>query len=65
MEFIEVGKDKYLVKDSNGLIVSSKDIKEYDKKSNPEEKKVCKQCMAVVEKKGELIDKSVKPENIK
>lgn len=72
MEFITIGKDRFLVKDSNGLIVSKKDIK-VSKKDTKEDKqescsldnKECKQCVAKVSEKGELIEESIKPENIK
>lgn len=72
MEFIKIGKDRFLVKDSNGLIVSKKDIKVF-KKDTKEDKqescsldnKECKQCVAKVSEKGELIEESIKPENIK
>ena len=72
MEFITIGKDTFLVKDSNGLIVSKKDIK-VSKKDTKEDKKEscsldnkeCKQCVAKVSEKGELIEESIKPENIK
>lgn len=69
MEFIKIGEDRYLVKDSNGLIVSEKDIKECPQcnkeKSKPVEQKVCEQCVAKTSKKSELIEESIKPENIK
>ena len=79
MEFIKIGKDRFLVKDSNGLIVSKKDIKvskkdtKEDKQDTKEDKqescsldnKECKQCVAKVSEKGELIEESIKPENIK
>lgn len=72
MEFIKIGKDRFLVKDSNGLIVSKKDIKvsKKDTKENKQEScsldnKECKQCVAKVSEKGELIEESIKPENIK
>lgn len=75
MELIKIGKDRFLVKDSNGLIVSivsKKDIK-VSKKDTKEDKqescsldnKECKQCVAKVSEKGELIEESIKPENIK
>lgn len=72
MEFIKIGKDRFLVKDSNGLIVSKKDIK-VSKKDTKEDKqescslgnKECKQCVAKVSEKGELIEKSINPKNIK
>ena len=38
MEFIEITKDRYLVKDSNGRIVSEKEIKK-DKKKKVKEVK--------------------------
>ncbi len=38
MELIKITKDRYLVKDSNGKIVSGKDIKKEKKKKVKEEK---------------------------
>lgn len=68
MKFIKVGRDRYLVKDSNNLIVSGKDIQDREEK-RPKDKntKGCKDCEVKVDKKGELIDseKSVKLDNNK
>lgn len=62
MEFIKLGQNRYLVKDSNNLIVEEKDIIEFNKEKSSKDKKVCKACEIKVDKKGELIDneKSVK-----
>jgi len=39
MEFIKVGKDKYMIKDSNGYIISEKQKDQYEKNLlNPEHK---------------------------
>lgn len=44
MEFIKIGKDKWLIKASNGRIVSNKEKKQLEKQeiTIPEQK--CKEC---------------------
>ena len=52
MEFIELGNDRYLIKDSNNVIVSKKDI--IEDKSPKTKTKGCKDCEIKIDKKGEL-----------
>ena len=42
LEFIKIGEDRYLIKDSNNLVVSGKDILKMDEENCP--KKKCKDC---------------------
>lgn len=67
MEFIELGNNKYLVKDSNNLIVDEKQIKEIEEplpEINPDGE--CEACKVKPRKKGELVDneKSIDAKNI-
>lgn len=58
MEYIKVGRDRYLVKDSNNLIVSGKDILDKEEENCPKNKKAkdYKDCKPKIDKKDELID---------
>jgi hypothetical protein len=63
LEFIKVGNDKYLIKDSNNLVVSGKDILKMDEENCP--KKKCKDCESKVDLKGTLKDETVKSKDNK
>lgn len=67
MEFIKIANDKYMIKDSNNIIVDEKEIKEYENDNKCDlSNKECKECRAVVDKKGELIsNETTKTKNIK
>ena len=52
LEFIKLGEDRYLIKDSNNLVVSGKDILKMDEENCP--KKKCKDCESKVDLKGTL-----------
>ena len=63
LEFIKVGNDKYIIKDSNNLVVSGKDILKMDEENCP--KKKCKDCESKVDLKGTLKDETVKSKDNK
>ena len=63
LEFIKIGKDRYLIKDSNNLVVSGKDILKMDEENCP--KKKCKDCESKVDLKGTLKDETVKSKDNK
>ena len=63
LEFIKIGNDKYLIKDSNNLVVSGKDILKMDEENCP--KKKCKDCESKVDLKGTLKDETVKSKDNK
>lgn len=44
MEFIKIGKDKWLIKASNGRIVSNKEKKQLEKEEIVIEDKKCEEC---------------------
>lgn len=52
MEYIKLGEDRYLVKDSNGLIVNKKDIK---KDKSEVKEKPCKDCVIKTETAKEVL----------
>lgn len=63
LEFIKIGEDRYLIKDSNNLVVSGKDILKMDEENCP--KKECKDCESKVDLKGTLKDETVKSKDNK
>ena len=63
LEFIKIGEDRYLIKDSNNLVVSSKDILKMDEENCP--KKKCKDCESKADLKGTLKDETVKSKDNK
>lgn len=63
LEFIKIGEDRYLIKDSNNLVVSGKDILKMDEENCP--KKKCKDCESKVDLKGTLKDETVKSKDNK
>lgn len=44
MEFIKIGKDKYLIKSSNGRLVSEKEKKQLENQEIVIENKHCEEC---------------------
>lgn len=44
MEFVKIGKDKWLIKASNGRIVSDKEKKQLEKKEITIKSETCKEC---------------------
>jgi hypothetical protein len=44
MEFIKIGKDKYLIKSSNGRLVSEKEKKQLENQELVIESKHCEEC---------------------
>ena len=44
MDFIKVGKDKWLIKSSNGRLISDKEKKQLEKQEITIEDKYCEEC---------------------
>ena len=63
LEFIKIGEDRYLIKNSNNLVVSSEDILKMDEENCP--KKKCKDCESKTDLKGTLKDETVKSKDNK
>ena len=63
LEFVKIGNDRYLIKDSNNLVVSGDDILKMDEENCP--KKKCKDCEPKVDLKGTLKDETVKSKDNK
>lgn len=64
MEFIKVGKDKWLIKASNGRLVSDKEKRQLEKEEITIEDKKCEECEIKIPKVSGKIykKKKIKPE---
>lgn len=63
MEFIEIGNDKYLVKNSNGLIVSKKEKLKMEKEELILEDVKSNDCQKDTTRKIKKINKKIKEED--
>ena len=60
MEFIKINKDRYLIKDSNGLVVSEKEKLQLEKKELIVKDVQSNECQGETTQKIEKIDRKLK-----